>query len=74
MGRKSSLLKDHVVTLRLSEDEYNFVQSQVDFFYFDSASMFLRSLIRESMDEERKRQIYVISRRENLSFPEVLSK
>lgn len=48
MSRKISKLKDHVVTIRLSEDEYNFIQSQVDCFFYHNASSYIRSLIREA--------------------------
>lgn len=43
-------LKSHVVSLRLGDREYEYLDGLVDGYHFDSVSMVIRFLIRESMD------------------------
>lgn len=43
----------NTISLRLTKDEYDFVRDKIDYFFFDSASSYIRSLIRNDMQSER---------------------
>lgn len=49
-----ALSKNNVVRFRLSDLEYDYIKSQVDYFNYDSVSDYLRSLVRREIEEERK--------------------
>lgn len=46
--------KDHVVTVRFSDLEYDFLNKSIDYFYCDNLSDVIRGLVRNAMKEESK--------------------
>lgn len=46
--------KSNVINFRVTDQEYVFLKSQVDYFNYDTVSDYLRYLIRREILEERK--------------------
>lgn len=42
------------ISLRVTEEEYNFLKEKVDYFYYDNVSSYIRSLIRDEILKEKE--------------------
>lgn len=55
--------KNNMVTMRVSDEEMDFLKSKVDFFYFDNVSSYIRSLIRCEMQDDKEERSWLDGRR-----------